>query len=93
MAVRKRSVSIAGHRTSYSIEDTFQEGLNALARAEGVSAAALIARIDAQRPVGTNLSSALRLHVLQAALDGRLDPPAVEPTGQDRRAATGRHPR
>lgn len=91
MAVRKRSVSIAGHRTSYSIEDAFQDGLAALARHEGVSLAALIARIDAQRPPDANLSSALRLYVLRAALEGRLPDLAVtDPVPPE---ATGRHPR
>ncbi|MBO6902478.1 MAG: ribbon-helix-helix domain-containing protein [Rhizobiaceae bacterium] len=63
-AIRKRSVSIGGHRTSYSIEDEFQTELTAMAKARGLSLAALIAGIDANRPAEINLSSALRLHVL-----------------------------
>ena len=62
--VRKRSVSIGGHRTSYSIEDAFQAELNAIAETRGISLAALIAEIDADRDPETNLSSALRLFVL-----------------------------
>ncbi|MBO6538540.1 MAG: ribbon-helix-helix domain-containing protein [Rhizobiaceae bacterium] len=62
--VRKRSVSIGGHRTSYSIEDAFQAELNAIAETRGISLAALIAEIDAERDSETNLSSALRLFVL-----------------------------
>ena len=72
MSVRKRSVTVAGHRTSFSLEDAFFEALGELARAEGVSLAALVARIDADRPRDANLSSAVRLHVLEAALAGRL---------------------
>ena len=62
--VRKRSVSIGGHRTSYSIEDEFQAELAACAEQRGLSLAALIAEIDACRQPQTNLSSALRLFVL-----------------------------
>lgn len=73
MAVRKRSITIAGHRTSYSIEDAFQTALQALAAARNLSLARLIAQIDAEKPGDQNLSSALRLHVLDAALSGELD--------------------
>ena len=48
MPVRKRSVTIAGHRTSYSIEDAFQAELNAIAETRGISLAALIAEIESQ---------------------------------------------
>lgn len=65
---RKRSVNIAGHRTSVSLEEPFWDALKAIAAAEGVTLAALITRIDAERD--GNLSSALRLHVL-AYLRGR----------------------
>ena len=73
MAVRKRSVTIAGHSTSYSIEDEFQTALKALAEARAVSLAALIAEIDAIKSPASNLSSALRLHVLEAAMHGALE--------------------
>jgi predicted DNA-binding ribbon-helix-helix protein len=60
---QKRSLSIAGHRTSVSLEEPFWTGLRVIATTERCSLADLIARIDAGR--GTNnLSSALRLHVL-----------------------------
>lgn len=58
----KRSVTIAGHTTSVSLEAPFWDILKAIAAAEGRSLAALIADIDEKR--GTNLSSALRLYVL-----------------------------
>lgn len=62
---KKRSVAIRGHRTSFSIEEPFLAELDRLARARGISLAALVAEVDAARPHGTNLSSALRLHVLE----------------------------
>lgn len=65
-ALRKRSVTIGGHRTSYSIEDAFQDELVGIAAARRVSVASLVAEIDASRQPGVNLSSALRLHVLEA---------------------------
>ncbi|ACA15625.1 Uncharacterized arylsulfate sulfotransferase-like protein [Methylobacterium sp. 4-46] len=63
--LRKRSVMIAGHRTSVSLEDPFWEALQRLARARGLSVPALIGRIDAGR-AGQNLSSAIRVFVLRA---------------------------
>lgn len=60
--VVKRSVTIAGHTTSVSIEEPFWDALKAIAAREKRSLAALIADIDERR--GTNLSSALRLYVL-----------------------------
>ncbi|MEM7566154.1 MAG: ribbon-helix-helix domain-containing protein [Pseudomonadota bacterium] len=64
-AVRKRSVSLRGHRTSVSLEDAFWEALQDLARAEGETLSALIARIDEARG-DASLSSALRVHALGA---------------------------
>lgn len=65
--VVKRSVSIAGHTTSVSLEEPFWKALRVIAKQEGRSLAALIADIDERR--GTNLSSALRLYVLQQLQD------------------------
>lgn len=71
MPVRKRSVTIAGHRTSYSVEDEFFALLRRAADSEARSLASLIAEIDETRPRDSNLSSALRLYVLDTALKGR----------------------
>jgi predicted DNA-binding ribbon-helix-helix protein len=60
---RKRSVLVAGHRTSVSLEDPFWEELTTIADQRGLSLNALIAEIDRDRD--GNLSSALRLHVLE----------------------------
>lgn len=62
--VRKRSLSICGHRTSVSLEDAFFVELETAAARRGMALAALVAEIDAKRPPGANLSSALRLFVL-----------------------------
>ena len=62
--VRKRSVSIRDHRTSYSLEQPFYDELLAIAADRDIALAALIAEIDASRPREANLSSALRLFVL-----------------------------
>ena len=63
--VEKRSVSIRGHRTSYSLEKPFHDELAAIAAARSLPLAALIAEIDQNRSRETNLSSALRLYVLE----------------------------
>ena len=63
--VRKHSVSIRGHRTSFSLERPFLDELEQIARARGLSLAGLVAQIDDERERTTNLSSALRLHVLE----------------------------
>ncbi|WCS24313.1 ribbon-helix-helix domain-containing protein [Methylobacterium sp. NMS14P] len=63
--ITKRSVMIAGHRTSVSLEDPFWVSLRAIAEARGQSVQALIGHIDAGRD-GQNLSSAIRVFVLEA---------------------------
>ncbi|HLJ69892.1 MAG TPA: ribbon-helix-helix domain-containing protein [Roseiarcus sp.] len=64
-AIVKRSIAIAGHRTSISLEDAFWRELKALARRRGRSVSALVAAIDAERK-SANLSSAIRVFVLEA---------------------------
>ncbi len=61
---RKRSVVIAGHATSLSLEDEFWEELKRIAAEEGVSVQALVERIDTMRE-GRSLSSAVRVFVLE----------------------------
>lgn len=68
--MRKRSVSIRGHRTSISVEEIFWTELLRMAAGRGVSAAALIAEIDSGRTPDVNLSSAIRVAVLENALRG-----------------------
>jgi predicted DNA-binding ribbon-helix-helix protein len=59
----KRSVSIAGHRTSISLEEPFWASLREIADRDKISVQALIGRIDAERGE-QNLSSAIRVFVL-----------------------------
>lgn len=60
--LRKRSVLVAGHKTSVSLEAAFWDELRAIAAARDLSLNGLIAEIDRTRT--GNLSSAIRLHVL-----------------------------
>ena len=61
--VIKRSIVIAGHKTSVSLEDAFWKGLKEIALSRGVTLSDLVAAIDSERQLG-NLSSAIRLFVL-----------------------------
>lgn len=70
--IQKRSITIAGHATSVSLEEAFWEALRGLASEQGVSLNTLVAQIDGARD--GNLSSALRVYVLtqlQARLNQR----------------------
>ena len=62
-AVIKRSVRVAGHKTSVSLEDAFWRGLKEIAGEHHVPLSDLIDRIDSGRQ-HANLSSAIRLFVL-----------------------------
>lgn len=69
--IRKHSVSIRGHRTSIALEDAFMDALRQMADQRGMAVAALIAEIDGAHSAPVNLSSAIRLAVLDWALNGR----------------------
>ena len=60
----KRSVSIAGHRTSVSLEPEFWRALSDIAAEQKRPLAALIGEVDKREGRGQNLSSALRIYVL-----------------------------
>ncbi len=65
--IKKRSIKIAGHKTSVSLEEEFWDALKAIAGAKGISLTALVENIDRARgdsSASGNLSSALRLAVL-----------------------------
>lgn len=68
-SIQKRSVIIAGHRTSVSLEPEFWAALKSIAQHRDVSINELVTEIDGQRR--GNLSSALRVHVL-TFLQGQL---------------------
>ena len=61
--LRKRSVQLAGHATSIALEPEFWTVLEAMAKAQGLSLAALMVRIDADR-AGRPLASACRVAAL-----------------------------
>lgn len=61
--VVKRSIVIAGHKTSVSLEDAFWQGLKEIATDREMTLSDLVATIDTGRHNG-NLSSAIRLFVL-----------------------------
>jgi predicted DNA-binding ribbon-helix-helix protein len=62
-SVVKRSIVVAGHKTSVSLEDAFWKGLKEIAGGRDVTLSDLVAAIDSERQQG-NLSSAIRLFVL-----------------------------
>lgn len=62
-AVVKRSIVIAGHKTSVSLEDAFWQGLKEIANGRALTLSDVVASIDTVRTHG-NLSSAIRLFVL-----------------------------
>jgi len=68
----KRSLVIAGHRTSISIEDAFWRRLRRIALERGLSLNRLAAIVDASRG-SANLSSAIRVFVLEAEGASRPD--------------------
>ncbi|MCR9213127.1 MAG: ribbon-helix-helix domain-containing protein [Proteobacteria bacterium] len=70
--IAKHSVTISGHRTSLSVEAEFWELLQDIAARRRISLNQLVTEIDAGRT--GNLSSAIRLYVLQDLLD-RVDTP------------------
>lgn len=62
-AIVKRSIVIAGHKTSVSLEDEFWGGLKEIARGQQLTLSSLVAELDKSRRQG-NLSSNIRLFVL-----------------------------
>ncbi|MEM8751517.1 MAG: ribbon-helix-helix domain-containing protein [Pseudomonadota bacterium] len=64
----KRSLTLCGHRTSVTLEEPFWKEFQSIANKDGLSVNALASRIDASRPTGVGLASAIRVYVLDAAL-------------------------
>ena len=62
----KRSLTIAGHRTSISLEEPFWQALGEIAAGRRASVAGVVAGIDRSRPAETNLSAAIRIYVLES---------------------------
>jgi predicted DNA-binding ribbon-helix-helix protein len=75
--VVKRSIVIAGHKTSVSLEDAFWSGLKDIAASRNMTLSELVATIDHDRRQG-NLSSAIRLFVLEYFRGQSLGTPKAE---------------
>ena len=63
--MKKLSVSLSGHQTSISLEQDFINALHEIAAATKTSVAKIIDKIDESRTIDTNLSSAVRIWILQ----------------------------
>jgi predicted DNA-binding ribbon-helix-helix protein len=79
--VVKRSIVIAGHKTSVSLEDAFWNGLKEIAHGDHITMSNMVGAIDKHRG-HSNLSSAIRLFVLDrvrtpAAFRDRAMPPQL----------------
>ena len=77
----KRSVAIAGHATSISLEPVFWQALVDAAACEGIALSTLVARIDAARVRGStppNLASAIRVWLFERACAAAAVPHAVD---------------
>ena len=61
--VVKRSIVVAGHKTSVSLEDAFWNGIREIASGRNITLSDLVTAVDSERQQG-NLSSAIRLFVL-----------------------------
>lgn len=70
--VKKRSVVVGGHRTSISLEQAFWEALQQMAAAQDKTINQMVSDIDAAR--SGNLSSAIRVWILDRAKEGLLQP-------------------
>jgi predicted DNA-binding ribbon-helix-helix protein len=69
--VVKRSVILAGRKTSISIEDMFWSTLKEIARNRHTTLSKLVESIESSRPSGANLSSAIRVYVLAQVIEAR----------------------
>jgi predicted DNA-binding ribbon-helix-helix protein len=74
--VKKRSVVVAGHRTSVSLEAAFWDALREIAQDQQKTLNQLVSEIDRART--GNLSSAIRVHVLYSIRNGRPAAPSAE---------------
>ena len=66
--MKKISVSLSGHQTSITLEPEFIDALKQIATARGASIASIISDIDNNRNADTNLSSAIRVWILNQVM-------------------------
>ncbi|WP_027527592.1 ribbon-helix-helix domain-containing protein [Bradyrhizobium sp. Ec3.3] len=83
--VVKRSIVVASHKTSVSLEEAFWNGMKEISGLRNMTLSELVGEIDRNRKQG-NLSSALRLFVLDYFKNGAATPPqqkvpAPQPSG------------
>lgn len=78
-AIRKHSVTLHGHKTSVTVEDDFWASLTEIAERRRVTIASLIEAIDRDR-LSTNLSSGIRLFVLNEVRASGSNRPATDTT-------------
>jgi predicted DNA-binding ribbon-helix-helix protein len=88
--VAKRSVIVAGHKTSVSLEETFWDGLKEVTRVRKMTVSHLVNEIDANRHQG-NLSSAIRLFVL-SHFESRAAPSAISISEVTDNKPSSQHP-
>jgi predicted DNA-binding ribbon-helix-helix protein len=86
--VVKRSIVVAGHKTSVSLEEAFWNGMKEIASVRSLTLSELVGEIDGGRQQG-NLSSAIRLFVLDYF---RSRSTATAGNGSSRPQAEGPHP-
>lgn len=72
--LRKHSVSIQGHRTSFSLEEEFWDAFQAIAAEREIAVARLVREIDSSRKPERNLSSAIRVFVLNEVSEPKHEP-------------------
>lgn len=71
VALRKRSISLNGLKTSVSLEDIFWDRLCAICKEKEISVSEIVSTIKADRKEIISLSGAIRVFVLQEALGAR----------------------
>ena len=87
--VIKRSIVVAGHKTSVSLEDAFWKALKEIAHERDMTSSDLVAAIDSGRQQG-NLSSAIRLFVLDYYRSHIAVDPAAAPNERREHQSRGR---
>ena len=86
--VVKRSVVIGGHKTSVSLEEAFWNGMKEISGLRNMTLSELVGEIDGKRQQG-NLSSAIRLFVLDHFRSQACGEPAASETRPHAKAAVG----
>lgn len=90
-AIVKRSVVLEGHKTSVSLENEFWEGLREIAEGQNSNLSSLVRQIDRDRVKG-NLSSAIRVYVLNHFHGIAIGKPSASSTGERRFAENASWP-